>query len=94
MALTGNMIAEAFAGNPSIINYVIFVSVFGMLSLFYLIGAAIMDSFAIPVAMIALDAINTLLFLVGGIALAGYLGVHSCGNQVRFNWFQWSAAVF
>ncbi|KAL8720287.1 MAG: hypothetical protein Q9225_002825 [Loekoesia sp. 1 TL-2023] len=80
MALIGNVIADAFAGNPSIINYVIFVSVFAMLSLFYLIAAAIMDGFAIPLAMVVLDALNTLLFLVGGIALAAYLGVHSCGN--------------
>ncbi|KAI4160195.1 MAG: hypothetical protein LQ342_005907 [Letrouitia transgressa] len=81
MALTGNMIADAFAGNPSIINYIIFVSVFAMLSLFYLIGAAIMDGFAIPLVMVILDALNTLLFLCGGIALAAYLGVHSCGND-------------
>ncbi|KAI4211435.1 MAG: hypothetical protein LQ351_005737 [Letrouitia transgressa] len=82
MALTGNIIADAFAGNPSIINYIIFVSVFAMLSLFYLIGAAIMDGFAIPLVMVILDALNTLLFLCGGIALAAYLGVHSCGNDV------------
>ncbi|KAI4246356.1 MAG: hypothetical protein L6R40_002024 [Gallowayella cf. fulva] len=82
LALTGNVIADAFAGNHSIINYTMFVAVFAMLSLLYLIGAAIMESFAIPLAMIALDAINMLLFLIGGIALAAYLGVHSCGNQV------------
>lgn len=82
MALIGNVIHEAFAGNPSIINYVIFVSVFAFVSLLYLIGAAIMESFAIPLAMVVLDALNTLLFLIGGIALAAYLGVHSCGNRV------------
>ncbi|KAL8704437.1 MAG: hypothetical protein Q9201_002395 [Fulgogasparrea decipioides] len=83
MALIGNVIHDAFAGNPSIINYVMFVAVFAMLSLFYLIGAAIMEGFAIPIAMVVLDALNTLLFLVGGIALAAYLGVHSCGRPVR-----------
>ncbi|KAL9022050.1 MAG: hypothetical protein Q9185_000791 [Variospora sp. 1 TL-2023] len=80
MALIGNAIQEANGGNHSIINYVIFVSVFALLSLLYLIGAAIMESFAIPIAMLVLDAINTLLFLIGGIALAAYLGVHSCSN--------------
>ncbi|KAL9008875.1 MAG: hypothetical protein Q9173_006046, partial [Seirophora scorigena] len=80
MALIGNAIQEANGGNHSIINYVIFVSVFALLSLIYLIGAAIMESFAIPIAMLVLDAINTLLFLIGGIALAAYLGVHSCNN--------------
>ncbi|KAL8865123.1 MAG: hypothetical protein Q9174_007057 [Haloplaca sp. 1 TL-2023] len=87
MALIGNVIQEAFAGNPSIINYIIFVSVFAMLSLFYLIGAAIMDGFAIPIAMVALDAINMLLFLIGGIALAAYMGVHSCNNRVCFTFY-------
>ena len=76
------MIAEAFAGNHSIINYTMFVAVFAMLSLLYLIGAAIIESIAIPLALLALDAINTLLFLIGGIALAAYLGVHSCSNRV------------
>ncbi|KAL8693373.1 MAG: hypothetical protein Q9224_003766 [Gallowayella concinna] len=82
LALTGNVIAEAFSGNHSIINYTMFVAVFAMLSLLYLIGAAIIESFAIPLAMLVLDAINMLLFLIGGIALAAYLGVHSCNNQV------------
>ena len=83
MALVGNMIAEAISGNPSIINYVMFVSVFAMLSLFYLIAGTIKESFSIsPVFMLAADALNVLFFLVGGIALAAYLDVHSCGNQV------------
>lgn len=83
MALVGNMIADATGNNPSIVNYVMFVSVFGMLSLFYLIAGTISEAFAIsPFFMIAADALNTLFFLVGGIALAAYLNVHSCHNQV------------
>ena len=83
MALTGNMIATASGGNPSIVNYVIFVSVFGMLSLFYLIVATIKEDFSIaPIFMVVADALNVLFFLVGGIALAAYLGVHSCNNHV------------
>lgn len=82
MALIGNAIHEAIGGNPSIVNYVIFVSVFALLSLIYLIGATIMESFAIPLAVVILDAVNTLFFLIGGIALAAYLGVHSCGRKV------------
>lgn len=85
LALIGNVIHDAFSGNPSIINYIMFVAVFAMLSLIYLIGAAIMESFAIPIAMLALDAINTLLFLIGGIALAAYMGVHSCGRASYVN---------
>ncbi|KAF2099897.1 putative Non-classical export protein 2 [Rhizodiscina lignyota] len=81
MALVGNMIATAFGGNPSIVNYDMFVSVFGMLSLFYLIPATLWDSLEFhPIIMVALDALNTLFFLIGGIATAAELGVHSCSN--------------
>ncbi|MCJ1471457.1 hypothetical protein MMC13_000096 [Lambiella insularis] len=81
MALVGNMIHEAIGGNPSIVNYVMFVSVISMLSLFYLIAATISEGFAIiPILPVLVDAFNTLFFLIGGIALAAYLGVHSCGN--------------
>lgn len=83
MALVGNMIHEAFAGNPSIVNYTMFVAVFSMLSLFYLFAATANEGFAIhPMLMLGLDLINTLLFLIGGIALAAQLRVHSCGNDV------------
>ena len=82
MALVGNMIAEAVGGNPSIVNYTMFVAVFGMLSLFYLIGATIIDALFMPIVALAADALNTIFFLVGGIALAADLGVHSCGNHV------------
>ncbi|KAF2091973.1 hypothetical protein K490DRAFT_53135 [Saccharata proteae CBS 121410] len=81
MALVGNMIATAYSGNPSIVNYVMFVSVFSMLSLFYLIPATIKEGFAIPVVVIALDVLNLIFFLCGAIALAAYLGAHSCSNS-------------
>lgn len=83
MALIGNMIADAFAGNPSIINYTMFVSVFSMLSLFYLIPTTVKDDFAFhPIVAVGLDLLNTLFFLCGAIALAAYLGAHSCSNNV------------
>jgi len=85
MSLVGNMIATSFAGNPSIVNYDMFVAVFSMLSLFYLIPASIKDSFMIhPLIMIVLDAINVLLYFCGAVAMAAYLHVHSCGNRVSF----------
>jgi hypothetical protein len=84
MALMGNIIATAFSGNPSIINYDMFAAVFAMLSLFYLIPATLKDSFMIhPIIMIALDVLNTLFFFCGAVATAAKLGVHSCGNPVR-----------
>lgn len=84
MALIGNMIAEATNGNPSVVNYQMFVAVFSMLSLFYLIPATVVESIAIhPAIMVALDALNTLFFFAGGIALAASLGAHSCSDGVR-----------
>lgn len=83
MALVGNMISDAVVGNPSIVNYCMFVAVFSMLSLFYLIAATVNEGFVImPILPLIVDALNTLFFLIGGIALASYLGVHSCGDVV------------
>ena len=77
------MIAEADAGNPSIINYSMFVAVLGMLSLFYLIPATIKDSLAIsPMFVLIVDLVNVLFWFCGAVALAAKLGVHSCSNEV------------
>ena len=83
MALTGNIIADAIAGNPSSINYTMFVAVFSMLCLFYFFAIAFNDSFVIFSSLpLLLDALNTLFFFAGGVALAARLHVHSCSNQV------------
>lgn len=81
MSLIGNMIATAIAGNHAVVNYTIFVAIFGMLSLFYLLPSAFLDRFDIPIANIALDALNALFWFCAAVAMAAYLGVHSCGNQ-------------
>lgn len=59
-----------------------FVAVFSMLSLLYLIPATIKEGLGIPVATIALDVFNTLFYFCAAVALAAYLGVHSCSNGV------------
>lgn len=83
MALVGNMIASAFAGNPSLINYDMFVAVFGMLSLFYLIAIAFNDSFTgHSIVPVALDTLNVLFFFCAAVAMAAELGAHSCSNRV------------
>jgi uncharacterized membrane protein YhaH (DUF805 family) len=83
MALTGNIIADAIAGNPSSINYTMFVAVFSMLSLFYLFLVAFKEDFAIhPLIPVILDALNTLFFFAAAVALAARLHVHSCSNKV------------
>jgi predicted transporter len=83
MALVGNMIQEAIAGNHSSINFTMFVALFSMLSLFYLIAATVRESLAKPPMLPPLlDLVNTLLFLIAAIVLSAKLGVHSCGNDV------------
>lgn len=84
MALIGNMIA--ITSGPSVINYDMFVTVFAMLSLFYLIPASIKDSFTIhPMFPLILDILNTIFTLVAGIATPAYLHVHSCSNSDYVN---------
>lgn len=79
-ALVGNVIAEAFAGNASAINYAIFVAVFSWIVLLLGAAAAFVGALAIPVVMIALDAVAALLTFIAGVVLAAKLGVHSCSN--------------
>lgn len=81
-ALVGNVIAEAFAGNASAINYAIFVAAFSWIVLIFGGVAAFVTSLAIPVVLIAMDALATLFTFIAGVVLAARLGVHSCGNQV------------
>jgi len=81
MALVGNMIATSYAGNSAMVNYDMFVSVFGMLSLLYLLPSAIMGFMDIPMVKIALDALNVLFWFCAAVATAAYLGVHSCSNS-------------
>ncbi|KAK4949173.1 hypothetical protein LTR66_014070 [Elasticomyces elasticus] len=81
MSLAGNMIHNAFAGNPSIVNYDMFVSIFALLSLFYLIAGTVNEGFSgHPMIMVGVDLLNTLFFFCGAIATSTKLGVHSCGR--------------
>jgi hypothetical protein len=84
MALIGNIIAMAFAGNPATINYSMFTATFSIVSLFYLVPASFNINWAIhPIIMIVLDVLNNIFFLTCAIALAAKLECHSCSNDVR-----------
>jgi len=77
------MIAESYGGNPSIVNYLIFLTAFAFLSLFYLIPATLNEKWSIhPLLMVMVDALNMILWLCGAIALPAYLHAHSCSNRV------------
>ena len=76
------MLVNAKAGNPSIINYDMFVAVFAFLSLIYLIAAALKDSFQIHAMFpLIVDVLNVLFWFCGAVATAAKLGVHSCDNN-------------
>jgi Membrane-associating domain len=86
MALIGNMIAQAFAGNPASVNFAMFVSAFSLLSLFYLVPASWNEAIAgHPMIVVAVDLLNVIFFLSAGIALAARLHVHNCNNIVRLH---------
>jgi len=80
-ALVGNVIADAFAGNPSAINYAIFVAVFSWIVVFYGFAASFVEALAIPIVLLVLDGLATLLTFIAGVVLAAKLHVHSCGNK-------------
>lgn len=83
LSLVGNVIAEAFAGNPSSINWSMFVAAFSMVVVLYGIAANFVTSLAIPIVTIVLDGLAALFTFITGVVFAAYLHVHSCGNQVN-----------
>jgi hypothetical protein len=86
MALIGNMINQAFAGNPATVNYAMFTSAFSMFTLFYLVPASFnTDWSGHPILLIVLDTLNAIFFLTSGIALAARLECHDCSNDVRLH---------
>lgn len=84
-ALVGNVIAEAFAGNPSSINYAIFVAVFSWIVL--LIGYFAAFQEMSNIILVVLDALATMFTFIAGVVLAAKLHVHSCNNFVRVHRF-------
>lgn len=83
MALTDNMIDQWHYG-PAVINYALFVSLFGIFTLFYLLPAIFVQKLVIhPAIPLALDVLNLIFWFCGAVALAAELHVHSCSNQVR-----------
>ncbi|KAI9847256.1 MAG: hypothetical protein M1838_000951 [Thelocarpon superellum] len=82
LALVGSIIHDASGGNPSLINYDMFVAVFSMLSLIYLVAAGVRESLAIhPFLVMVVDLLNTFFFFCAAVAMAAELKVHSCFNN-------------
>ncbi|RFU31875.1 hypothetical protein B7463_g4471, partial [Scytalidium lignicola] len=81
MALIGNVIADAFAGNPSAVNYAMFVAAFSMLVVLYGLAAVFIESLAMPLVLLVLDSLAILFTFIAGVVLAAKLHVHSCSNR-------------
>lgn len=86
MALIGNMLDNAFSGNPGTVNYAMYTAAFSLFTLFYLVPASInIDWSGHPIIMIVVDTLNAIFFLASGIALAAKLQCRDCSNSVRFS---------
>ena len=48
------------------------------------VAALFVEALATPMIMGVLDVLATLFTFIAGVVLAAKLGVHSCGNKVRF----------
>lgn len=79
-ALIGNVIAEAFGGNPSAINYAMFTAIFCWLVLLYGLATAFVESLLVPIALLVCDALAVLFTFIAGVVLAADLGAHNCAD--------------
>jgi uncharacterized membrane protein len=84
-ALIGNVIANnvnASSGNESAINFTMFVAVLSWLAALYGLAAAVIESLAIPIVLLALDGLATLFTVIDGIVLAAKLRTTNCGGDL------------
>ena len=87
MGLIGNMIDEAYGQSAATVNFCLFVSAFTLLTLFYLVPAALSPKFAIhPLLVLTVDILNTIFALCGAVALSSKLHARSCSNLVGDFW--------
>ncbi|KAK3953927.1 marvel domain-containing protein [Pseudoneurospora amorphoporcata] len=82
-ALIGNVIALDVAASSSAraaIDFSMFVIVFSWLAALFGLAASLYQRIAIPLVMLALDALATLFTVIAGIVLAAKLGAVNCGH--------------
>jgi uncharacterized membrane protein len=79
----GNNIARSTNGTHSIVNYSLFVGIWWLFTLLYFLPTSFIDKFSIPIVDIAMDALSVLFGFCAAVAMAAYLGAHSCSNYVR-----------
>ncbi|KAF2036749.1 hypothetical protein EK21DRAFT_51526 [Setomelanomma holmii] len=80
-AFMANNIDRATHGTHSIVNYSLFVGVWWLLTLLYFLPTSFVEKFSIPVVDIVMDGLSVLFGFCAAVALAAYLGAHSCSNR-------------
>lgn len=81
-ALIGNVIASNHTGHEAAINFSMFVAVLSWLAALYGLVASVIESIAIPVALMALDGLATLFTFIAGVVLAAKLKATNCGGDL------------
>ncbi|KAI5811755.1 membrane-associating domain-containing protein [Peziza echinospora] len=76
-------VTQRIGGSPERINFAIFTTVFGMLSLLLLAPILLIKypRFHHPLISLAIDTLNSIFFVAAAIAISAQLGVHSCNNR-------------
>lgn len=80
-ALLGNVIADAYGGTPSQINYCMFVVVLSWIVLLIGFTGSFIESIPL-IVLLAADLLAIFFTFVAAVLLSAKLGVHSCGNTV------------
>lgn len=82
-ALLGNVIASnnngSFVSRPGV-NFSMFVTVLSWVVALYGMAVAFVGALAVPIVVLACDALAFLFTLIDGIILAAMLGVPKCGS--------------
>ncbi|KAF2130290.1 hypothetical protein P153DRAFT_356083 [Dothidotthia symphoricarpi CBS 119687] len=81
VALTGDMVARAYSGVHSVVNYTLFVGIWWLLTLLYFLPTSFIEKFSIPLVDMAFDGLSVLFGFCAAVALPAYLHAHSCSNR-------------
>lgn len=82
LSLSCALIAQqASGGAPARINYTVFTSVIGIISVLFLLSTLFIATVANPLLEAIVQAVNALFYLAAAIAVSQQLGVHSCNNR-------------
>lgn len=83
-ALLGNVIATAHDNHlvsNAAVNFSMFVTVLSWLTALYGLVGSIVESLAIPIVLLAADALAVLFTFIDAIVLAALLRVRNCGDE-------------